>query len=67
MKSISVGIIGTGFGGAVHAPIFQLHPGFEVKSIASVYRERTENRTWQGISYYRAGVACWDLSSWIWP
>lgn len=53
MKSISVGIIGTGFGGAVHAPIFQLHPGFEVKAIASVYRDRSESRTWQGISYYK--------------
>ncbi|MBU5346415.1 Gfo/Idh/MocA family protein [Paenibacillus lautus] len=53
MKTLSVGIIGTGFGGTVHAPILQLHPGMEVKSIASVHRQRTEDRSWNGIPYYR--------------
>lgn len=53
MKPLSVGIIGTGFGRTVHAPIFQVHPGFHVKSIASVHRQRTEDRTWNGIPYYR--------------
>ncbi|MGG3306493.1 Gfo/Idh/MocA family oxidoreductase [Paenibacillus lautus] len=53
MKTLSVGIIGTGFGGTVHAPILQLHPGIEVKSIASVHRQRTEDRLWNGIPYYR--------------
>lgn len=53
MKPLSVGIIGTGFGRTVHAPIFQLHPRFHVKSIASVHRQRTEDRSWNGIPYYR--------------
>jgi predicted dehydrogenase len=30
-----VGIVGSGFGGAVHAPAFNLHPEFEVVAIAS--------------------------------
>jgi predicted dehydrogenase len=30
-----VGIVGSGFGGAVHAPAFSLHPDFEVVAIAS--------------------------------
>jgi predicted dehydrogenase len=30
-----VGIVGSGFGGAVHAPAFTLHPDFEVVAIAS--------------------------------
>ncbi|WP_456275212.1 Gfo/Idh/MocA family protein [Bacillus sp. AK128] len=37
-KKIRVGIIGTGFGAKVHAPIMQSHPGFEVVAISSVYR-----------------------------
>ncbi|MEX3615553.1 Gfo/Idh/MocA family protein [Paenibacillus glucanolyticus] len=54
MKPLSVGIIGTGFGGHVHAPIFSLHRGFEVKSIASVYRQqKAEEHTWKGIQHYR--------------
>ncbi|WP_209121060.1 Gfo/Idh/MocA family protein [Alkalihalobacillus sp. BA299] len=35
---IRVGIIGTGFGAKVHAPIMQNHPDFEVVSISSVHR-----------------------------
>jgi len=38
MKKIRVGIIGTGFGASVHAPIFTLHEGFEVQAITSIYR-----------------------------
>jgi len=30
-----VGIVGSGFGGSVHAPAFSLHPDFEVVAIAS--------------------------------
>jgi predicted dehydrogenase len=30
-----VGIVGSGFGGSVHAPAFTLHPAFEVVAIAS--------------------------------
>lgn len=30
-----VGIVGSGFGGTVHAPAFKLHPDFEVVAIAS--------------------------------
>ncbi|KKO51826.1 oxidoreductase [Paenibacillus sp. DMB20] len=38
MQNIKIGIVGTGFGAEVHAPIFSLHPGFEVRGIASVHR-----------------------------
>jgi predicted dehydrogenase len=37
-KKIKVGIIGTGFGAKVHAPIMQSHTGFEVVAISSVHR-----------------------------
>jgi predicted dehydrogenase len=33
-----VGIVGSGFGGAVHAPAFSLHPQFELLAIASPHR-----------------------------
>lgn len=33
-----VGIVGSGFGGTVHAPAFALHPEFEVVAIASPHR-----------------------------
>ena len=33
--SYKVGIVGSGFGGTVHAPAFTLHPKFEVVAIAS--------------------------------
>jgi predicted dehydrogenase len=42
MKTIKVGIIGTGFGAKVHAPMFNFHDGFEVVSISSVSRGNIE-------------------------
>lgn len=42
MKKIRVGIIGTGFGAKVHAPVMQSHPGFEVVAISSVSRGRLD-------------------------
>ncbi|SMF80733.1 Predicted dehydrogenase [Paenibacillus uliginis N3/975] len=42
MQKIRVGIIGGGFGASVHAPIFQMHEGFEVECIASVHRGLSE-------------------------
>lgn len=38
MSKIRVGIIGTGFGAKVHAPMMKLHGGFEVVAISSVSR-----------------------------
>lgn len=35
MSKLRVGIVGSGFGGTVHAPAFALHPRFEVVAIAS--------------------------------
>ena len=35
MSKLRVGIVGSGFGGAVHAPAFALHPRFEPVAIAS--------------------------------
>ncbi|HZO94494.1 MAG TPA: Gfo/Idh/MocA family oxidoreductase [Candidatus Baltobacteraceae bacterium] len=35
MSTLKVGIVGSGFGGAVHAPAYALHPRFEVVAIAS--------------------------------
>ncbi|HEU4964078.1 MAG TPA: Gfo/Idh/MocA family oxidoreductase [Bacilli bacterium] len=42
IQKIRVGIIGTGFGANVHAPMFQHHPGFDLQAIASVSRGRTD-------------------------
>lgn len=42
MSKIRVGVIGTGFGAKVHAPVMQSHPGFEVVSISSVARGRLD-------------------------
>lgn len=42
-KKIRVGIIGTGFGAKVHAPLMNIHPGFEVVSLASVSRGNIED------------------------
>ncbi|WP_246943422.1 Gfo/Idh/MocA family protein [Bacillus pinisoli] len=41
-NKIRVGIIGTGFGAKVHAPIMQAHPGYEVVAISSVHRGNLE-------------------------
>jgi predicted dehydrogenase len=35
MSMLRVGIVGSGFGGTVHAPAYALHPRFEVVAIAS--------------------------------
>jgi predicted dehydrogenase len=35
MSALRVGIVGSGFGGTVHAPAYALHPRFEVVAIAS--------------------------------
>ncbi|WP_096155573.1 MULTISPECIES: Gfo/Idh/MocA family protein [Bacillus] len=42
MKKIKVGIIGTGFGAKVHAPVMKSHPGYEVTAISSVARGRLD-------------------------
>ncbi len=42
MQKIRVGIIGTGFGAKVHAPMISYHDGFEVVAIASVTRGNIE-------------------------
>jgi predicted dehydrogenase len=42
MKKIRVGIIGTGFGAKVHAPMLNFHNNFEVVSISSVSRGNIE-------------------------
>ena len=36
-----VGIVGSGFGGRVHAPAYALHPQFEPVAIASPHNART--------------------------
>ena len=43
MKKIRVGIIGTGFGAKVHAPMMKFHDGFEVVAISSVSRGNLED------------------------
>ncbi|GAA0328860.1 Gfo/Idh/MocA family oxidoreductase [Bacillus carboniphilus] len=45
MKQYNVGIIGTGFGGLVQGPIFDLHPGFNVQAISSVSGQTSEEIT----------------------
>ncbi len=35
MKPLRVGIVGSSFGGSVHAPAYTLHPAFEVVALAS--------------------------------
>jgi predicted dehydrogenase len=42
MEKFKVGIIGTGFGAKVHAPMFSFHDGFEVVALASVSRGNIE-------------------------
>ncbi|HYZ17231.1 MAG TPA: Gfo/Idh/MocA family oxidoreductase [Candidatus Acidoferrum sp.] len=62
MSRLRVGIVGAGFGGAVHAPAFTLHPRFEVVAIASprraeqVARERNIPSAFRSVSEMLAGV-----------
>lgn len=42
MKKFRVGIIGTGFGAKVHAPMMAQHEGFEVAAVSSVSRGNIE-------------------------
>lgn len=42
MQKLKVGIIGTGFGAKVHAPMMDHHGGFDVVAISSVSRGNTE-------------------------
>ena len=57
-----VGIVGSGFGGVVHAPAFRLHPDFEVVAIASpanaerVAKERDIPRAFASLEAMLAGV-----------
>jgi predicted dehydrogenase len=57
-----VGIVGSGFGGAVHAPAFALHPKFELVAIASpsnaatVARGRTIPHAFDSLEAMLAGV-----------
>lgn len=43
MKKFKVGIIGTGFGAKVHAPMMNFHDGFEVVAISSVSRGNVQD------------------------
>ncbi len=62
MSKLRVGVVGAGFGGAVHAPAFALHPRFEVVAIASpssaerVARERKIPHAFRSVGEMLAGV-----------
>jgi predicted dehydrogenase len=62
VSKLRVGVVGAGFGGAVHAPAFALHPRFEVVAIASpssaerVARERKIPHAFRSIGEMLAGV-----------
>jgi predicted dehydrogenase len=62
MSALKVGIVGSGFGGAVHAPAYALHPRFEVVAIASptsaerVARERKIPHAFPSVEAMLAGV-----------
>ena len=62
MSKLRVGVVGAGFGGAVHAPAFALHPRFEVVAIASpssaerVARERKIPQAFRSTGEMLAGV-----------
>ena len=62
MSALRVGIVGSGFGGAVHAPAFFLHPRFEVVAIASpssaerVGKERGIPNAFRSVEEMLAGV-----------
>ena len=62
MSILRVGIVGTGFGGTVHAPAYALHPRFEVVAIAAptsaerVARERKIPHAFASTEAMLAGV-----------
>lgn len=62
MTALRVGIVGSGFGGAVHAPAYALHPRFEVVAIASPTRaeqvaaERKIPHAFRSVEEMLAGV-----------
>jgi len=62
VSKLRVGIVGSGFGGAVHAPAYALHPRFEVVAIASpssaerVARERKIAHAFRSTEEMLAGV-----------
>jgi predicted dehydrogenase len=62
MSKLRVGIVGSGFGGAVHAPAYALHPRFEPVAIASpssaerVARERKIPHAFASVEEMLAGV-----------
>ncbi len=62
MSTLRVGIVGSGFGGAVHAPAYALHPRFEVVAIASpsnaerVARERKIPQAFRSVEDMLAGA-----------
>jgi predicted dehydrogenase len=62
MSKLRVGIVGSGFGGAVHAPAYALHPRFEVVAIASpssaerVARERKIPHAFASVEDMLAGA-----------
>jgi predicted dehydrogenase len=62
VSTIRVGIVGSGFGGAVHAPAYALHPRFEVVAIASpssadrVARERKIPHAFRSVEEMLAGA-----------
>jgi predicted dehydrogenase len=62
VSTLRVGIVGSGFGGSVHAPAFALHPRFEVVAIASpasaerVARERKIPHAFDSVESMLAGV-----------
>ncbi|MUV37602.1 Biliverdin reductase [Lentibacillus sp. JNUCC-1] len=49
MSGYKVGIIGTGFGARVHAPMMKVHDGFEVVALASVRGNTEAAKTLSGI------------------
>lgn len=62
MDKLRVGIVGSGFGGKVHAPAFKVHPRFELVAIASpssaedVARERKIPHAFPSVEAMLAGV-----------
>jgi predicted dehydrogenase len=60
--TLKVGIVGSGFGGAVHAPAFALHPRFEVVALAApssaerVARERKIPQAFRSVDEMLAGA-----------